>query len=179
MRAIFSGCSKLEYLKVNFTDWNTTQSSTTNWLKDAGKNISETTFICPNQLDVSTRSDNTVPEDTGTHTWNIQPTLDPMMTMLEDYPKFKDQLPAVSSDIFIDYMLNDKASDNTVCNTRALVEEKQDMLSTINTPWTILGYNKTIPQYVKYRRKNYKGTYDYLYVSSVDDTTIKATVDGI
>ena len=102
-----------------------------------------------------------------------------MMTMLEDYPKFKDQLPAVSSDIFVDYILNDKASDNTVCNTRALVEEKQDMLSTINTPWTILGYNKTIPQYVKYRHKKFNGTYDYLYVSSVDDTTVKATIDGV
>ena len=176
---MFNGCTGLSSIEVSFDKWGNSSYDTSNWLKDAGKNVLETTFICPNQLDVSTRSNDAVPEDTETHTWNIRPTLDPMMTMLEDYPKFKDQLPAVSSDIFVDYILNDKASDNTVCNTRALVEEKQDMLSTINTPWTILGYNKTIPQYVKYRHKKFNGTYDYLYVSSVDDTTVKATIDGV
>jgi len=105
-------------------------------------------------------------------------TLENLMKMVENYPIYKESLPEPGAGILVQYMFSDKATDGTVCNTKALVEANSANLNTISTPWTILGYNKTIPQYVKYRLRNADGTYAYRYVSSVDDTTLDATVDG-
>ena len=95
-----------------------------------------------------------------------------LMALLENYPKFQNALPKPGSAILVDYILDDQTY-----GTRADVQNHLSELGTIQTPWTILGYNKTIPQYVKYRCKTDDG-FDYKYVSSVDDTSVDATVDG-
>lgn len=71
---MFNGCTSLSYIQVNLSSWSGGTSPTTNWLKDAGKNVPETTFVCPESLDTSSRSDSRIPEDITTeptHTWKI------------------------------------------------------------------------------------------------------------
>jgi len=51
------------------------------------------------------------------------------------------------------------------CLTKASVMENIDKIDDVDLSWIVLGYNGTVPQYVKY--KNGK---NYVYVSSVDDT---------
>jgi len=67
---MFTNCNSLNNINVNFSMWNPT-NATTAWLQNVGTSVPETTFICPNQLDISIRSNDRIPEDTGTHTWNI------------------------------------------------------------------------------------------------------------
>jgi len=56
---MFNGCSKLNYLKVNFTSWTDASNVTLDWVS----NVSATgTFVCPMGLDVSNRDASHVPE---------------------------------------------------------------------------------------------------------------------
>jgi hypothetical protein len=71
---MFSGCTKLNSLKVGFTSWLDTEDATLNWVN----NVSPTgTFVCPYGLDTSVRDDSHVPVgwtvDVGT---GIAPVMD-------------------------------------------------------------------------------------------------------
>lgn len=123
----------------------------------------------------------TYDESTGEYTYKFidvdndvsTGTLSELVRTLEDYPRFKDYLPQPGSAILVDYIFDDQTY-----GTKADVQEHLDELGTLQVPFTILGYNKTIPQYVKYRYKTDTG-FDYKYVSSVDDKSVDATVDGV
>jgi hypothetical protein len=57
---MFGGCSKLNYIKVEFTDWgDITNESTAGCVSD----VEETgTFVCPAELDVKQRGTRYIPE---------------------------------------------------------------------------------------------------------------------
>ncbi|MBQ0141432.1 MAG: Ig-like domain-containing protein [Prevotellaceae bacterium] len=62
---MFNGCTKLNYVEVAFTSWNN-NTNTTDWLSG----VSETgTFICPKELDQTTRDASHIPAG-----WDINPT---------------------------------------------------------------------------------------------------------
>ncbi len=53
---MFSGCERLNYVKVNFSEW--VPSCTTNWLEGAGTKATQTpVFECPVELDAETKRD--------------------------------------------------------------------------------------------------------------------------
>ena len=55
---MFYGCTSLNYINVNFTDWNSSDHSTEYWVK----NVASTgTFVCPAELDISTIGTSNVP----------------------------------------------------------------------------------------------------------------------
>ena len=78
------------------------------------------------------------------------------------------ELPSPSlSDNFIDskYILNDGFKDGDTyisVDTVAKIKDNINILSTVNFPWMIWGYDIDIPEYVKYRNGN-----DFVYVRSV------------
>lgn len=55
---MFQGCTNLKRIHVNFTDWNSDNGSTTNWVKEVA---SSGTFICPSGL-TQTTGENYIPE---------------------------------------------------------------------------------------------------------------------
>ena len=57
---MFRNCSNINEVKVSFTDWNSAETSTANWLRDTANTG---TFYCPNGLDTTTRGNNTLPVD--------------------------------------------------------------------------------------------------------------------
>ena len=61
--SMFQGCSNLLIIKVAFTEWNPS-TATSIWLRYAS---STGTFICPEELDTSTRDDSHIPEG-----WTIE-----------------------------------------------------------------------------------------------------------
>jgi len=78
-------------------------------------------------------------------------------------------LPAPGSGLTVKYMVCDgymNGSTFTQCLTKQSVMDNLDKIPCIETPMRVLGYNGTVPQYVKYKA----GKKDIIYVSSVDDT---------
>jgi hypothetical protein len=62
---MFDGCTNINYIKVGFTDWNSTESSTTNWVNWV---VSSTgTFVCPEDLPIAHGKDY-IPEG-----WTVKP----------------------------------------------------------------------------------------------------------
>jgi len=98
---------------------------------------------------------------------------------LEDYPSDSALLPNAGDELTVNYLIDDFYTD-TSTSTYRLALTRESMISALEkstaqwnvtpTSWRILGYNKSIPQYIKYRRATEDGTYDYKYVSSVNDT---------
>ena len=98
---------------------------------------------------------------------------------LEDYPSDSALLPNAGDAITVKYLIDDFYTDSST-NTYRLTLTRESLISALekdtanwnvtNTTWRILGYNKSVPQYIKYRRTADDGTYDYKYVSSVNDT---------
>ena len=54
---MFSGCTSLNKIEVAFTEWNPL-NATKNWLYNAS---STGTFVCPEELDTSTRDESHIP----------------------------------------------------------------------------------------------------------------------
>ena len=76
---------------------------------------------------------------------------------MKDYPTAKalSVLPEVGSKVFVDYMIRDyylSSGINVAAETRQDVVNNADKLSAVAIPWTILGYNANVPQYVGYKR---------------------------
>jgi hypothetical protein len=61
---MFRDCTSLNYIKVGFTDWNSTRTSTSYWLSNVS---SSGKFVCPSALDTTQRGDSYIPEG-----WTIQ-----------------------------------------------------------------------------------------------------------
>ena len=61
---MFYNCTNLKYINVGFTDWNSTESSTANWLSFVSLSG---TFECPKELDTTQRGDNYIPDG-----WTIE-----------------------------------------------------------------------------------------------------------
>jgi hypothetical protein len=49
---MFNGCTSLNYIKVGFTDWNSTDGSTNGWVNQVS---TSGTFVCPEELDTTQR----------------------------------------------------------------------------------------------------------------------------
>lgn len=92
-------------------------------------------------------------------------------------------LPNPGDPISIKYLMNDYYMNG---NTKVNVYHRNDEdeiggiitnvangnLVPVDTDWIVLGYNKTVPRYIKYRRTNEStGNYEYIFASSVDDST--------
>jgi hypothetical protein len=62
---MFEDCRSLNYVKVEFTHWNLTETFTSNWLH----NVSPSgTFVCPTGLNINIRGDDYIPEG-----WDVKP----------------------------------------------------------------------------------------------------------
>jgi hypothetical protein len=86
-------------------------------------------------------------------------------------------LPPVGSQLNVKYIVN----DNT-CNTREsvledLVKTENNKITPVDTMWNIIGYNKTVPRYIKYRKAISNNEYSYVFVSSLDDSTTLKTFE--
>ena len=69
---MFYGCTNLNYIKVSFSDWNSSNSSTSYWVN----NVASTgTFVCPAGLDVSTTGVSNVPSGWTIVTFDEEGTL--------------------------------------------------------------------------------------------------------
>ena len=99
---------------------------------------------------------------------------------LENYQSESAFLPLTGGEITVNYLIDDFYTD-TSTNTFRLALTRDAVLQSLQDPnaqwnvtelkWRILGYNKNIPQYIKYRRLDSStNTYDYKYISSVNDT---------
>lgn len=62
---MFHECSKLTAVEVSFTDWNETEYATDGWLDGVS---AAGTFVCPAELDTSTKDTSHVPEN-----WAVNP----------------------------------------------------------------------------------------------------------
>ena len=56
---MFNCCTSLKYLKVAFTDWDSDEGACSSWLEDVS---SDGLFVCPAELDMSSRDVSHVPE---------------------------------------------------------------------------------------------------------------------
>ncbi len=63
-QSMFSGCEKLSYIIVQFTDWNTSNNSTTNWVNGVAATGS---FTCNSALDQSLEGPNYIPNGWTVH----------------------------------------------------------------------------------------------------------------
>lgn len=95
---------------------------------------------------------------------------------LKDYSNARELsiLPEPGSKIYVDYIVRDyyiSSGINVATETRQDVINNVDKLSSVSIPWTVLGYNANVPQYIGYKRlDSLTQTYKYIYVQSVDDT---------
>jgi hypothetical protein len=76
---------------------------------------------------------------------------------LKDYPTTKalSVLPEAGSKVFVKYIIRDyylSSGINVAAETRQDVVNNAYKLSAVAIPWTILGYNANVPQYVGYKR---------------------------
>lgn len=92
---------------------------------------------------------------------------DEVVENLHTYSVNADLLPKAGDVIGLEYMLSDYCFDSSGkkvnLNTRQLVYDNRDRLSTVTIPWVILGHNTNVPQYVQYRRMGENG-YEDLFV---------------
>ena len=63
-QSMFSGCEKLSYIFVQFTDWNTSNNSTTDWVNGVAATGS---FTCNSALDQSLEGSNYIPNGWTVH----------------------------------------------------------------------------------------------------------------
>lgn len=103
-------------------------------------------------------------------------------TLLEHLENFQSEssfLPLTGGEISVDYLIDDFYTD-TSTNKFRLALTRDAVLQSFSNPnaswnitetkWRILGYNTSIPQYVKYRSfDSVLNAYDYKYISSVND----------
>ena len=113
------------------------------------------------------------PNDNRCATNNISWSL--MNDYLENYGTQSSYLPKEGSAINVKYLLKDRYGPNsTAVYTReeVLNQLSAGTMTPVNTEWNVIGYNKTVPRYVKYRKFNSElSTYDYVFASSLDDST--------
>ena len=113
--------------------------------------------------------------------YNTTTTWDNIVELLEDFEhnfsedESKSLLVYPGGEAHVEYIY-DFRSNGSLKNTRADVDsvlngDGSNMFPTLNMPFVVLGYNGNVPEYVKYRCKLPDGSYDRIYISSLDDTT--------
>jgi len=83
-------------------------------------------------------------------------------------------LPEVGSALTTKYMVCDGYMNGGTfvqCLTKQSVMDNIDRIDAIDLPWIVLGYNGCVPQYIKYKNGS-----NYMYVSSVDDSSASGGV---
>lgn len=97
---------------------------------------------------------------------------DTIVEKLENFDTTKtiaaQKLPEVGSGITTKYIVCDGYNDGSQfvqCLTKQSVMDNLSKIAAIDTPWIVLGYNATVPKYIKYKN----GT-ERIYVASIDDS---------
>ena len=112
------------------------------------------------------------PNDNRCSTNNISWSL--LNDYLENFGTQSSYLPKEGGAINVKYLLSDRyGPNNTGVYTRDEVLAQLDAgtMTPVNTDWIVIGYNKTVPRYVKYRKFDSElGSYNYVFVSSLDDS---------